>query len=225
MKTETKNNKKNNTKGIIKKAVKIVCVIVVILIAVILLDTLQALLFDNSPLLRIREKDNLYTVDKGILVKTYTYCDGSKTTISNFIPRDLSIPICHNNNNNDKNETTENTELSCLKNLLGGCIVTENTNLVEESLSSIIDVDDDIEDAILMRGKSDTDPELDTGISVIIKTEDNEIISQLNDYFNKNYAGYKSFVSGDYNIYLYNKVLNNESYNNLETEAAKCLTK
>ncbi len=216
-------NKKNNTKGIIKKVVKIVCIIVVVLIAVILLDTLQALLFDNSPLLKIREKDKMYTVDKGILVKTYTYCDGSKKTISNFIPKDLIIPICHNNN--DKNEPTENTELSCLKNLLGGCIVTENTNLVEYPLSSIIDVDDDIEDAVLIRGKSDTDPELDTGISVIIKTDDNEIISKLNDYFNRNYAGYRSFVTGDYNIYVYNKTINSGGFDNLANETTRCLEK
>ncbi len=213
-----KDNKKNNTKVIIKKVAKIVCIIVVVLIAVILLDTLQALLYDNSPLIKVREKDSLYTVDKGILVRTYTYCDGSKKTISNFIPRTLSIPVCRNNN--DKNETTENSELSCLENLLGGYIVTENTSLVEEKLSSIIDVDDDLEDAILIRGKNSN---TETGISVIIKTEDDKIISDLDKYFSKNYAGYKSFVSGEYNIYLYNKTLSDKELNNLKAQTTKCL--
>ena len=217
------NNKKNNTKEIIKKVVKIVCIIVVVLIAVILLDTLQALLFDNSPLIKVREKGSFHTVDKGILVRTYIYCDGSKKTKSNFIPRTLSMPVCHNNN--DKNEPTENTELSCLKNLLGGCIVTEKTGTVEYPLSNIIDVDDDVEDAVLIRGKSVTDPELDTGISVIIKTEDNEIINKLNDYFNRNYAGYRSFVTGDYNIYVYNKTINSGSFDNLANETTRCLEK
>lgn len=212
-----KNNKKNNTKVILKKVVKIVCIVVVVLIAVILLDTLQALLFDNSPLIKVREKHSFYTVDKGILVETYIYCDGNKSTISNFIPRTLSMPTC---NDSDENETTENSELSCLENLLGGYIVTQNTSLVEEKLSSIIDVDDDLEDAILIRGKNSN---TETGISVIVKTEDDKIISDLDEYFKKNYAGYKSFVSGEYNIYLYNKTLSDKELNNLKAQTTKCL--
>jgi len=58
-----------------KKSLKIALIILVTLVGIILLDTLQARLFKNSPIISIRkdvEDDDSY-IDKGILIDTY-YC-------------------------------------------------------------------------------------------------------------------------------------------------------
>ena len=59
-----------------------------IVIGIILLDSLQALVFDNSPILKIREYYNggdLYYKDIGLLVDTYCGTNGIKdTTIKGF---------------------------------------------------------------------------------------------------------------------------------------------
>ncbi len=64
-----------------KKFIKIMLLIVGILVIVIILDTLQARLFKNSPIIHWKQVlDGNSYVDRGILVDTY-YC-GSKTDIS-----------------------------------------------------------------------------------------------------------------------------------------------
>jgi len=58
-------------------------IIIGIIIGIILLDSLQALVFDNSPILKIREYYNggdLYYKDKGLLVDTYCGTNGIKDT-------------------------------------------------------------------------------------------------------------------------------------------------
>ncbi len=73
-----------------KKSLKITIIIIVIIVGIIVLDTIQAKMFDNSPLLKIREyynggniKDgtNLYCVDNGILVKAYQYGNGHRNVV------------------------------------------------------------------------------------------------------------------------------------------------
>ncbi len=63
-----------------KKGLKITLIIIVGLIVLILVDTLQAKVFNNSPLLKIREYYNggeTYYIDKGLLVNHY-YCNDSE---------------------------------------------------------------------------------------------------------------------------------------------------
>ena len=67
-----------------KSKVKIILIVICILIVIILLDTIQALIFNNNPILKIREDYNggsLYYIDKGILVKAYQYIDGKKDVV------------------------------------------------------------------------------------------------------------------------------------------------
>ncbi len=206
-----------------KKVLKIVLIVLGVLVLLVALDTLQAKVFDNSPILKIKETvGEGNTIDKGLLVNHYKCDNGESKTV--WKNAKYTCPL-KANDEEDTTQTPENSELSCLENLLGGYIVALKTSLVEEPLSSIIEVPADIEDALLIRGKSVTEPDLDTGISVIIKTVDNEIISQLDEYFNQNYAGYKAFTTGDYQIYLYNGVLTEGEFNDLKTKATKCLTK
>ena len=71
-----------------KKKLKITLGIISGIIAIIILDTIQAMAFDNSPIIKIREYYNGGTLnykDKGILVDTYSCIDGKKdTTLKGF---------------------------------------------------------------------------------------------------------------------------------------------
>lgn len=67
-----------------KKSVKTVLIVLGILIALVLIDTIQAFAFDNSPVLKKREYYNggdLYYKDTGLLVDTYCGTNGNKDTV------------------------------------------------------------------------------------------------------------------------------------------------
>lgn len=64
--------------------------IIVAIICVVVLDTVQAFVFQNSPVIKIRENRDggyssdgvsLYCIDRGILVNAYQYSDGSMKVI------------------------------------------------------------------------------------------------------------------------------------------------
>ena len=63
-----------------KKGLKIFLIFVAVLVAFIVVDTLQAKIFNNSPLLKIREYYNggeTSYIDKGLLVNHY-YCNNKE---------------------------------------------------------------------------------------------------------------------------------------------------
>ncbi len=65
-----------------KKGLKISFIVFAVLVGVIVLDTLQAKIFDNSPLLKIREnldEESIGYIDKGLLVNHYQ-CNNEKVT-------------------------------------------------------------------------------------------------------------------------------------------------
>lgn len=67
-----------------KKSIKIILIVIVILLSILLIDTAQAKLFNNRPVLKIIENyngGNLYQKDKGILIYTYIYTDGTQKTV------------------------------------------------------------------------------------------------------------------------------------------------
>lgn len=67
-----------------KKSLKIIIPFIIILILFILLDTLQAIIFNNAPLLKTRKNYNDSTiiyVDKGIIVNHYYYANKEKSTL------------------------------------------------------------------------------------------------------------------------------------------------
>ena len=66
-----------------KKNIKIILIVLSVLVGIILLDTLQAKVFNNKPIIKIVEYydgGNFYQKHKGILVDTYVYTDGSQKT-------------------------------------------------------------------------------------------------------------------------------------------------
>lgn len=67
-----------------KKKLGIVLIILGILISILLIDTSQAKIFNNSPVIKLTEDyngGNLYKKNKGILVDNYVYTNGDKKTI------------------------------------------------------------------------------------------------------------------------------------------------
>lgn len=75
------------------KKVKIILIILGILIGVVLIDTIQAKVFNNKPILKIVENYNggtIYQKHKSILVDTYVLSNGTKTTIFKW-EDDISI--------------------------------------------------------------------------------------------------------------------------------------
>lgn len=70
-----------------KKSLKIILISLSVVIMIIVLDTLQAKLWNNSPILKIRENlkggstGTIDYVDKGILVDTFYYLNGKKITL------------------------------------------------------------------------------------------------------------------------------------------------
>jgi len=66
------------------KDVKIFLIIIIVLLVFILIDSVQAKLFNNRPILKLVEDyngGNLYQKDKGIFVYTYIFTDGTQKTV------------------------------------------------------------------------------------------------------------------------------------------------
>lgn len=91
-----------------KKSIKIILIILVFLISALLIDTLQAKLFNNRPIFKITKdynEENVYQKDKGIFVYTYIYKDGSKKTVfkwEKYAPLLKKVDSNNKNNNPDK---------------------------------------------------------------------------------------------------------------------------
>jgi len=66
-----------------KKYIKISLIVLLIIIGIILVDTLQAKIFKNSPLISIKEslEDSDSWVDKGLIIDTY-YCTKEQDIIT-----------------------------------------------------------------------------------------------------------------------------------------------
>ncbi len=81
-----------------KKSLKIFLIVLLILIGVIAIDTIKAIVFNNSPILHIREYINKCNekdyIDKGIIVNHYNCNNESKTLFKNT---KYNCMVCYNN--------------------------------------------------------------------------------------------------------------------------------
>jgi len=91
-----------------KKSLKIVLICLSVLISVIILDTLQARLFKNSPLISIKEElsDDSY-VDRGIIIDTF-YCVKERDIITVSWHFKTAKFTCPKYNKIDENEINNN---------------------------------------------------------------------------------------------------------------------
>ncbi len=87
-----------------KKTLKVFLIIIGVLVGIVALDTLQAKIFNNSPLFKIRETiygDDAYYVDKGLLVNHY-HCKNENTTTWKGTKYSCPVNIITLNDINDK---------------------------------------------------------------------------------------------------------------------------
>ena len=80
------------------KGLKITLIVLLVLIGIIAVDTLQAIVFNNSPIIHIRERINRCNkkdyIDKGIIVNHYNCNNESKTLFKNA---KYDCMVCYNN--------------------------------------------------------------------------------------------------------------------------------
>ena len=93
-----------------KKTFKFIIIIIFILISIIIIDTFQAIIFKNSPIIswHNQEPDKDSYVDRGIIIDTY-YCTKEKdiVTINHYLKSTkFTCPIDNENIINNKIEVT-----------------------------------------------------------------------------------------------------------------------
>ncbi len=96
-------------------------IFVLVILVIILADTIQAKVFNNSPILKVTEKLDNLTLDKGILVDTYISKDGRKNTVFKWEDyNDVDEEnkdnenIIYDENNIDEHISYTNEELSSM---------------------------------------------------------------------------------------------------------------
>ena len=103
---------KNSGEYIMQKYLKIFLIIFSILIVIVLLDTWQAKVFANRPILKIIENyndGNVLKKDKGIFVYTYVFKNGEKVTIYRW---EKYSPPENTKDTNEKESNMENIKVN-----------------------------------------------------------------------------------------------------------------
>ena len=80
-----------------KKGLKITLIVLGVLVSVIIIDTLQAKIFDNSPILKIRDNldgGNINYIDKGLFVNYY-HCNNNEK-VTTWKKEKYACPVSNN---------------------------------------------------------------------------------------------------------------------------------
>lgn len=182
-----------------KKSLKIILIVIIILISIILLDTLQARIFKNSPIISWKEElaDADSWVDKGILIDTY-YCTEEKDIVTvswKFKGSKFTCPI-----DNGENDTTDYSEVyACLENELGAYIMTEKDNASEIPLTDITDKKEQVEYYKGIKAN-------EKNMYIIFKgnvTYEWEVMKDFQLYFSKKFPVYQRYFMMDKSIYIF----------------------
>lgn len=182
-----------------KKNLKIVLITVIVLIIIVLLDTLQARIFKNSPIISWKEElsDADSWVDKGILIDTY-YCTEEKDIVTvswKFKGSKFTCPI-----DNGENDTTDYSEVyACLENELGAYIMTEKDNASEIPLTDITDKKEQVEYYKGIKAN-------EKNMYIIFKgnvTYEWEVMKDFQLYFSKKFPVYQRYFMMDKGIYIF----------------------
>ncbi len=135
-----------------KKCVKIFLIALVIFIVIVLVDTIQAKVFNNRPIIKITEDfngGNLYQKDKGIFIYTYIFTNGEKVTVFRWEkyapPVDMQPVDIQPDNSNSNQKDNEKTEQSFFGKVIESgtnyIIVEPNENEEIRKSSDKIDID------------------------------------------------------------------------------------
>ena len=125
-----------------KKGLKIFLIIFAILLIVILADTIQAKVFDNRPLIKIRSNldgGNVDFVDKGIFVYTYVFTNGEKVTVFRWEkyapPQEVIVDSQKNNTSEVDNIMEDTTNIKVTINEKRYNLVIEDNETAKEFIS------------------------------------------------------------------------------------------
>ncbi len=190
-----------------KKGLKITLIVVGVLVGIIALDTLQAKIFDNSPILKIRDNLDGVTldyIDKGIFVNHY-HCNNNED-VTTWKSTKYSCPI--EESKDITNDGLEEKFLQCLEGQLGGYLVTEKDELVEIPLSEIKKNDTDkIE---YYKGVYASEHPDNMYLIVYPKngTYDTSVMKDFDKYFYEKFSTYQTYSSSTSpTIYIHNSNL------------------
>lgn len=94
-----------------KKSSKIILIVVLLIVGIIVIDTIQAKIFNNSPIISFKEKleDSDSWVDKGILINTY-YCVKEKDIVTVHLENKFSKFSCPIDNKEIQNNESKINE-------------------------------------------------------------------------------------------------------------------
>ena len=173
-----------------KKGLKITLIVLGVLLGIVALDTLQAKVFDNSPLLKIRENldgGTLDYIDKGIFVNHY-HCNNNEDVTtwkgtkfacsvkeSNTEEFDfyLTKPEIHNDIRFNDYFTFENRKIYLAGNINQFYVVDGSTMILKEFISNYNrSLDDSIK---MITDKLEQTGALFDGGTTIYKSEDKDI--------------------------------------------------
>ena len=142
------------------------------------------------PLLKIREiyDGGNYYIDKGLFVNHYRCNNNEKVTTWKGTKFACSI----------KEKDTKEL-LDCFKSQLGAYITSEKIIPKEEKLENLIEYDkNNLEYSYVMKSE--------IGIYLILKSTNDKIIQELDNYFAKEYKEYQTTINNGYKIYVYNNL-------------------
>ena len=194
-----------------KKGLKITLIVLGILIGIVVLDTLQAKVFGNSPLLKIRDNfdgGTLDYIDKGIFVNHYHCNNNERVTTwkgtkfacsvkeSNTEKFDfyLTKPEIHNDIRFNDYFTFENRKIYLAGNINQFYVVDESTMILKDFISNYNrSLDDSIK---MITDKLEQTGALFDGGTTIYKSEDKDItLISCNKL-----SGNKNIYIGDYSL-------------------------
>ena len=104
--------------------------IFLILVIVVLVDTMQAKVFDNNSLIKIRynrDGGNIDYIDKGIFVYTYVFTNGEKVTVfrwEKYAPPEEPVDLQIDNINSNQNDNGKKEQY------FFGKVIESNTNYI-----------------------------------------------------------------------------------------------
>ena len=194
-----------------KKSLKITIIVLGVLVGIVALDTLQAKLFNNSPLLKIRDNfdgGTLDYIDKGILVNHY-HCNNNEDVTtwkvtkfacsvkeSNTEEFDfyLTKPEIHNDIRFNNYFTFENRKIYLAGNINQFYVVDGSTMILKEFISNYNrSLDDSIK---MITDKLEQTGALFDGGTTIYKSEDKDITLITCNTL----SGNKNIYIGDYSL-------------------------
>lgn len=216
-----------------RKDLKIVLIILGVILGVlvttIIIDTAQALIFNKSPLVKIREytckNDPTYYIDKGLFVNHY-HCSNVKVTLFKWGKSECNV--CYDNNakeelDKDLTDSLNKKVIQCLESELGAYIVGEQDDLVGIPLSEIKNNDKEKMTYYKINYASQHPNYMYVIVVEKNKVFSTEVLKDFEKYFYQRYAIYQKAEIASEGISIYIHSPNNDV--NFKEVINKCVAR